>query len=220
MTSRLSKTEIHKLKKGDAEAHLQKLSLCTKGKRHELLERLMDYYYPTSKPLVTNIKEVQPHGHKPPSKSAIRIMKIKDIAEKLKEVSLPIDGDKKTLVQRLDEYYRPLKKCKLDNNKVPTQKETQETQKETQKTQETQETQETSLPPLHNMENITENPPIQDEPNNFKDVRLQIFEYNRQLIGICTDTLTIYEKINGEWEPTTATWNMEENCPIGLETVY
>ena len=245
----LSKTDIHKLKKGDAVSHLEKLGLSTSGKRPELLARLVAHCYPV--PGAPSLSKItKPTEPKPPSKSAIRIMKVKDIATKLKELYLPYDGDKNTLVQRLDEYYRPTKKAKIETSGFEVKTQSIPTKIDIQKM--TREQLEKNLIKLNlkiddsllfmakrledyyysskkidfdsdsdsefDLKKKVDNPVPNKEQNQSVEVRIQIFEYNHQLIGICADTLTIYEKHNDEWEPTSRKWNMEENCPVGFET--
>ena len=127
----VSKSDISKLKKGDAISLLSKLNLPTSGNRPELLDRIRTYYHASpdgpkaskaqqvkkTKPVTTNTTPI----NSAPSKSSIQLMKKGNLIELCNKLSLSTNGNKPDLVSRLEEHYRPTNNKSINlNNGVPT----------------------------------------------------------------------------------------------------
>ena len=304
----LSKTAISRLKKDDAIKHLGDAGLSVIGSRPELLTRLVNHLHgpkPPAKIAVTGsvgvsgvpikpppqvVTTVQPKSvpgkgptGKLPTKTAIRAMKINDIKDTLKGLNLLYVGDKATLINRLDEHYRPNKKQKtsptkskatsyIQSNLPPSTtmiQKMERAQLECELTKHKLDTtgpilmlirrlEEHYRPPYHKTVPVSaaktetaakpvpepepepkpkkvvppagapeekhdrEEPPTEPVAKKPKreqtEIHLQIFYYNNVKIGVCADTLDMYEYDNDSWHPTRLRWNMEENCPFGFES--
>ncbi len=123
--SKISKTDIYKLKKGDAIDLLKKLDLSTTGARPDLLKRIHKHFYgekvEKDKPIesTSSKKESTPsekeststnsttNSASTPSKSDLRLMSKSKLIDLLSSLNLPTKGVKNDLVSRLELYYRP-----------------------------------------------------------------------------------------------------------------
>lgn len=109
MEEKTTISNIRKLKVSDARNNLSNLNLNTNGNRNELIERLITFYFPSKSEL--NKDKF--------SYSDISKKRKKDIIEILRLNNLSIEGDKPTLVNRLDNFYHPNKKKKSTETILP-----------------------------------------------------------------------------------------------------
>lgn len=126
-----SKSSIKTMKKADLKSALCELGLCDGGDKTQMVERLENYYRPTNPVLPAmnkpncddkNFDEVANIINNP-STSQIQSMDEEEIKKYLRALALDVGGAKIELIRRLEEYYRPSKNVKL-NDDVPKKKNT------------------------------------------------------------------------------------------------